>query len=164
MPAETLKEQGLQARLLGADRLYALSTGTSGATVRARDAVVLVDADETSWSSWNRWALAMAAATGAKVVHVAEGGVTGAAFHEHVRRLGRPVINTPKSQTAPVPADLVARPVHRPTPYWTWSLVCRRDEPRAAVRVLAETLTRSVGRLSLDDPDAWLPPEDPFAA
>jgi hypothetical protein len=24
--------------------------------LRARDGVVLIDADEVSWSSWNRWA------------------------------------------------------------------------------------------------------------
>ncbi|GAA0485708.1 LysR family transcriptional regulator [Paractinoplanes deccanensis] len=161
VPVTTLRQDRLAARLLGADRLYAISTGTSGEPVRARDTVVLIDADEASWSSWNRWALAMAAETGARVEHVPEGGVTGEAFFGHVRRLGRPVVNNPKSQTAPVPPDLVARPIHRPSPYWTWSLVSRGDEPRPAVRAVVEALTRSVDRTCLDDPNAWLSPEDP---
>jgi hypothetical protein len=49
-----------------------------------------------------------------------------------------------------------------PSPYWTWSLVSRRDEQRPVVRAVVEALTRHVGRLGLDDPDAWLPADDPF--
>ncbi|XVV09836.1 LysR family transcriptional regulator [Actinoplanes sp. CA-131856] len=161
VPTTTVTDDKLEARLLGSDRLYALSTGTDGDPVRAADTVVLIDADETSWSSWNRWALAMAAETGATAEYVAEGGVTGAAFFDHVRRLRRPVVNNPKSQTAPVPPDLVARPIRHPAPYWTWSLVSRIDEPRTAVKAVVEALTRSVDRTCLDDPNAWLSPEDP---
>ncbi|WP_436533206.1 LysR family transcriptional regulator [Actinoplanes sp. HUAS TT8] len=161
VPVSVLAEEKLEARLLGADRLYALSTGSDAAPVRARDTTVLIDADESSWSSWNRWALAMAAETGARVEHVSEGGSTGQAYYHHVRRLGRPVVNNPKSQTAPVPPDLTARPIRHPAPYWTWSLVSRGDEPRPVVRAVVEALTRSVDRHCLDDPDAWLPPEDP---
>ncbi|XVU22729.1 LysR family transcriptional regulator [Actinoplanes sp. CA-054009] len=161
VPTITVTDDKLEARLLGSDRLYALSTGADGDPVRAADTVVLIDADETSWSSWNRWALAMAAETGATVEYVAEGGVTGAAFFDHVRRLRRPVVNNPKSQTAPVPPDLVARPIRQPAPYWTWSLVSRIDEPRAVVKAVVEALTRSVDRTCLDDPNAWLSPEDP---
>ncbi|SNY69314.1 LysR family transcriptional regulator [Paractinoplanes atraurantiacus] len=161
VPTSTITEDKLEARLLGSDRLYALSTGTDGEPVRAADTVVLIDADETSWSSWNRWALAMAEETGARVEYVPEGGVTGAAFFDHVRRLRRPVVNNPKSQTAPVPPDLVARPIRQPAPYWTWSLVSRIDEPRAVVKAVVEALTRSVDRTCLDDPNAWLSPEDP---
>ncbi|MBB2949145.1 DNA-binding transcriptional LysR family regulator [Actinoplanes lutulentus] len=160
-PAADLDKSGLQARLLGADRLYAVSAGSADAPVRARDTVVLIDADETSWSSWNTWAVAMAAETGAHVVHVPEGGVTGPAFFDHVRRLGRPVVNNPKSQTTPVPPDLIARPIESPKPYWTWSLVTRRDEQRPSVRAVAEALTRSIGRLCLDEPGVWIPAEDP---
>lgn len=161
VPAEIIAAEKLEARLLGADRLYAISTGGDTGPVRARDTIVLVDADEASWSSWNRWALAMAEETGARVEHVSEGGSTGHAYYDHVRRLGRPVVNNPKSQTAPVPPDLTARPIRHPAPYWTWSLVSRGDEPRPVVRAVVEALTRSVDRHCLDDPDAWLPPEDP---
>nr|WP_221380094.1 LysR family transcriptional regulator [Actinoplanes polyasparticus] len=161
VPDSTLIDDRLEARLLGSDRLYAISTGTATTPVEARDATVLVDADETSWSSWNRWAKSMAVETGAHAIDVPEGGVTGHAFFDHVRRLRRPVVNNPKSQTAPVPPDLVARPIQHPAVYWTWSLVSRRDEPRAAVRALVEALTRSVDRLCLEDPNAWLPSDDP---
>jgi DNA-binding transcriptional LysR family regulator len=161
VPSSTLETDALEARLLGADRLFAVSTGADAGSVRARDTIVLIDADETSWSSWNRWALAMAAETGAHAVSVSEGGIAGPAFYDHVRRLRRPVVNSPKSQTAPVPPDLMVRPITEPAPYWTWSLVCRRDERRPAVRALVETLTRSIGRLCLDDPGVWVPPEDP---
>ncbi|MFI5893619.1 LysR family transcriptional regulator [Actinoplanes sp. NPDC051513] len=163
VPADTLHEEKLEARLLGVDRLYAISTGTDDAAVRAKDAVVLIDADEASWSSWNRWAAAMAAETGARAVHVPEGGVTGPAFFEHVRRLRRPVVNNPKSQHAPIPPDLVVRPIESPKPYWTWSLVSRLDEQRPAVRALADALTRSIGRLCLDEPGVWVPADDPYS-
>ncbi len=164
VPADILAAENLEARLLGADRLFAVSAGADTGPVRARDTIVLVDADETSWSSWNRWALAMAAETGARVEHVSEGGSTGHAFYDHVRRLRRPVVNNPKSQTTPVPQDLTARPIRHPAPYWTWSLVSRGDEPRPVVRAVVEALTRSVDRHCLDDPDAWLSPEDPHRA
>ncbi|MCY1138283.1 LysR substrate-binding domain-containing protein [Actinoplanes sp. Pm04-4] len=164
VPRSTLIDDHLEARLLGSDRLYAISTGTATTPIRARDATLLIDADETSWSSWNRWAKSMAAETGAHAVDVPEGGSTGQAFFDHVRRLGRPLVNNPKGQTAAVPPDLVARPIQRPAVYWTWSLVSRRDEPRAAVRALVEALTRSVDRLCLEDPNAWLPADDPHRA
>ena len=163
VPASTLAADGLQARLLGPDRLYAISTGVDDSPVPAKDTVVLIDADENSWSSWNRWALALARATGATAMPVPEGGVTGAAFLDHVRRLRRPVVNNPKTQTAPVPADLVARPIIEPQPHWTWSLVWRRDEERPVVLALVEALTRSIGRLCLDDPGVWVPADDPYS-
>ncbi|MEU4420550.1 LysR family transcriptional regulator [Actinoplanes sp. NPDC024001] len=161
VPVQTLADDELEARLLGADRLFAISAGPGAGPVRAAETTVLIDADETSWSSWNRWALAMAEQTGATALRVSEGGVTGEAFFDHVRRLRRPVVNNPKSQTTPVPADLVARPIHDPAPYWTWSLVARRGEPRPVVVALFEALTRTVDRLFLDDPHVWLSPEDP---
>jgi len=161
VPSTTVRDDDLDARLLGADRLYAVSTGTSAEPVRARDTVVLIDADEVSWSSWNRWAEALAEETGARTVAISDGGITGPAFFDHVRRLRRPVVNCPKGQTTPVPADLVARPITRPAPYWTWSLVSRRTEQRPAVRALVAALTRSVDGCGLDSPDAWVPPEDP---
>jgi hypothetical protein len=74
------------------------------------------------------------------VIRIDDGGITGPAFFEHVRRLGRPVLNAPKGQTAPLPPDLVQRPVERPAPYWPWSLVFRRGEARPEVRGAIEAL------------------------
>jgi hypothetical protein len=93
-------------------------------------------------------------------VHIDDGGITGPTFFEHVRRLRRPVLNSPKGQTTPVPADLVARSVVRPAPYWTWSLVSRRGEERATVLAVIEALAGDVGPLGLDE-GAWLPADDP---
>ncbi len=162
VPAEDLTRYGLAAELIGADRLYALSTGPATGPVRAADAVVLVDADLTSWASWNVYCLQFARDTGASVVRIDDGGVTGPAFFDHVRRLRRPVVNSPKGQTTPVPADLVRREVVAPSPYWTWWLVSRRDEIRTAVRSAVAVLTGDVGSLGLDADTAWLPANDPY--
>jgi DNA-binding transcriptional LysR family regulator len=156
-----LVEHDLQARLIGADRLHALSTSAATSDVRAQDTMVLVDADTASWASWNVYAEEFAAATGATVVRIDDGGVTGPAFFGQVRRLRRPVLNSPKGQTTPIPPDLAQRPVVRPTPYWTWSLVWRRGETRPAVRAAVDALTEDVGSLGLDSPDVWLPADDP---
>ncbi|WP_372662973.1 hypothetical protein [Amycolatopsis kentuckyensis] len=155
-----LAAHGLEARLLGADRLHAFGTGTRTAEVRAKDVVVLVDADTASWASWNAYAEEFASATGAEAVPVEEGGSTGPAFFDHVRRLRRPVLNNPKGQTTPAPPDLARRPVGGPAPFWTWSLVSRRDETRAPVLATIEALTRDVGSPDL----GWLPADDPHAA
>ncbi|HEY2062295.1 MAG TPA: LysR family transcriptional regulator [Amycolatopsis sp.] len=154
-----LAEYDLRARLIGADRLYAIGAGT--AEVRAKDTVVLVDADTVSWESWNVYAEEFARDTGARVVRIDDGGITGPAFFDHVRRLGRPVVNSPKGQTTPLPPDLSQRPIVAPSPYWTWSLVSRRAEARPAVQATVDALTRDVGTLGLDAPTAWLPAEDP---
>jgi DNA-binding transcriptional LysR family regulator len=63
--AEDLATYGLEAQLLGADRLYAVAAGRDASPVRARDTAVLVDADETSWLSWNIYAAEFLADTGA---------------------------------------------------------------------------------------------------
>ncbi|MBV1853619.1 hypothetical protein [Catellatospora tritici] len=157
-----LAELALDARLLGADRLYALAPGTDLAPVRARDTLVLVDADTASWSSWNRFADEFAADTGARVVRIDDGGVTGPGFFDDVRRLGRPVVNSPKGQTTPVPPDLSRRQVTGPEPCWTWALVSRRDETRIAVHAAIEALTGDIGPLGLDGAGVWLPTDDPF--
>jgi DNA-binding transcriptional LysR family regulator len=160
-PAADLAGRGLHATLLGADRLHAVSVGPTATPVAARDVVVLLDADTDSWWSWNAFAARFARDTGAEAVRIEDGGVTGPAYFEHVRRLRRPVLNSPKGQSAPLPQDLVRRPVVRPTPYWTWSLVARKDEPRASVRAVVRVLTEGVGGLGLDDPAAWIPATDP---
>lgn len=159
--AADLAEHGLAKRLLGADRLHAIGTGTG--PVRAQDVVVLVDGDTDSWASWNAFAEEFARDTGATVVRTEDGGVTGPAFFDHVRRLRRPVLNSPKGQTAPVPADLARRPVVDPAPFWTWSLVSRQDETRAPVLAAVEALSREVGPGVLD-PAGWLPADDPHTA
>ena len=155
-----LTAHDLDARFIGADRLYAVCTGSDASAVDAKDTLVLVDADTASWSSWNRYGEQFAHDSGARLVRIDDGGITGPTFFEHVRRLRRPVVNSPKGQTTPVPADLVARPVINPAPYWTWSLVSRRDEGRATVLAVIEALAGDVGPLGLDD-DAWLPADDP---
>jgi hypothetical protein len=72
------------------------------------------------------------------------------------------VINSPKGQTTPIPPDLAQRSVVCPSPYWTWSLVWRRDETRATVRDAVDALTNDVGALGLDSPGVWLPADDPY--
>ncbi|MET7330305.1 LysR family transcriptional regulator [Nonomuraea sp. NPDC005650] len=166
--ADDLAAHALEARLIGADRLFAISTvsaaGAGPSAVPAKDTVVLVDADTATWDSWNRYAEEFARDTGARVVRIDDGGITGPAFFDHVRRLRRPVVNSPKGQTVPVPPDLLRRPVIDPAPYWTWALVFRRDETREAVRATVEALTRDVGGLGLTDDAVWLPACDPFRA
>ncbi|MFG2381949.1 LysR family transcriptional regulator [Streptomyces avermitilis] len=159
---EDLERHGLRARLIGADRLYAVTTGSDPGDVGAQDTVVLLDDDTTSWSSWNVYAERLAHDTGARTVRISDGGVTGPAFFDHVRRGRRPVVNSPKGQTTPLPPDLVQRPVIAPKVYWTWSLVWRRSEVRAAVLAVADTLTEGVGDLGIHAPDAWLPDGDPY--
>jgi DNA-binding transcriptional LysR family regulator len=159
---DELEQHGVHARLAGADRLYAVAVGDDGSEVAARDALVLVDEDETSWSSWNAYAEELARETGARAVRVSDGGITGPAFFDHVRRSRRPVINSPKGQTAPLPLDLVRRPVVTPRIYWTWSLLWRRGEARASVLAVVEALGDLSGDLGIHGPDAWLPKGDPY--
>ncbi|WIV57298.1 LysR family transcriptional regulator [Amycolatopsis nalaikhensis] len=98
---------------------------------------VLVDSDQSSWLAWNEFALDYAAASGARVVHIDDGGVTGQAFFDHVTRLRVPVLQSPKRHTAPFPPSLVRRPVSTPA-RWPWSLVHRRDDDRPEVAVVVE--------------------------
>jgi DNA-binding transcriptional LysR family regulator len=158
---QDLEEYGLRARLIGADRLYAVAAGDDTSDVHAQDTAVLLDEDTTSWASWNLYAAQLARDTGARAVRISDGGITGPAFFDHVRRSRRPIVNAPKGQTAPLPPDLVRRPVIAPEVYWTWSLVWRRGEERAAVLAVADALTDGVGDLGIHRPDAWLPASDP---
>ncbi|TQL98464.1 DNA-binding transcriptional LysR family regulator [Actinoallomurus bryophytorum] len=157
---EDLQRHGLNARLLGADRLYALATGDGTGDVEARDTAVLL-ADDVAYWTWNAFAERLAADTGARAVHVSDSGIVGAAFFDHVRHSPRPVVNSPKGQTTPPPADLVERPVIAPEVYWTWSLVWRRTEDRPAVLATVDALTEGVGDAGIHGPDAWLPEGDP---
>ena len=79
-----LASLSLDAHLIGVDRLYALSVGTDTSPVEAKDTLVLVDADEASWSSWNRYAEQFAADTGRAHRARRRRGVTGAGvFRAH---------------------------------------------------------------------------------
>ncbi|MFB4278704.1 LysR family transcriptional regulator [Nonomuraea sp. MTCD27] len=158
--ADDLERRGLRAQLIGADRLYAVATGHDTGEVPARETALLLDDDTTSWSSWNIYAEEVARHTGARAVRISDGGITGPAFFDHVRRGRRPVINSPKGQTAPLPPDLVRRPVVAPEIYWTWSLVWRRGEDRNSVLAVVEAL-RADGDFGIHGPDAWLPEGDP---
>ncbi|WSW98254.1 LysR family transcriptional regulator [Streptomyces sp. NBC_00989] len=158
---EDLKRHGLRARLLGADRLYAVSAGTDTGDVRARDTVLLLDDDTNSWSSWNVYAEQLAHDTGARAVPISDGGITGPAFFDHVRRSRRPVVNSPKGQTTSLPSDLVRREIVAPAVHWTWSLVWREGETRTAVLAAVDALCDGVGDLGLRVPEAWLPEGDP---
>ncbi len=162
--AADLKQQGLRADLLGADRLYAVAVGTDTSPVRAKDIAVLVDDDVTTWQSWNSYAEEFADVTGARVRHIHNGAITGPAFFDHVRVCTTPVLNSPKGQTTPLPPDLVQRPVIDPEVHWTWWLVRRSDEVRAAVLAAAEAITREVGDLGLRREGVWLPADDPHRA
>lgn len=159
---QDLERYGLRARLLGADLLYAVSSGDDTGAVRAEDTTVLLDDDTTSWLSWNLYAEELARDTGARTVRISDGGVTGSGFYDHVRRCGGPVVNSPKGQTAPLPPDLVKRPVLAPEVYWTWSLVWRSDEVRGTVLAVVDALTEGVEDFGIHGPDAWLPGGDPY--
>ncbi len=159
--SDDLAELGLAARLIGADRLYAVTIGSDTSPVDARDTVVLLDADVASWSSSNRFGEQYSRDTGASAVRIGDGGITGPAFFEHVRRLRRSVLNSPKGQDAPLPRGFAARPIVRPAPYWTWSLVSRRDESDETVRAVVDLLTRRVTIGELWDDGSWLPAADP---
>ncbi|MFF4243453.1 LysR family transcriptional regulator [Streptomyces sp. NPDC001822] len=159
---DDLEQHGLSARLLGADRLYAVAAGNDASGVPARDTVVLLDDDTTSWSSWNTYAELLARDTGARLVQVAHGGTSGSAFFDHVRRSSRPVINNPKGQNGAMPPGLTPRPVMAPEVYWTWSLVWRRSDTRPEVLAVVDALCHDVGGLGLGEAEAWLPDGDPY--
>ncbi|MEU7767221.1 LysR family transcriptional regulator [Nocardia sp. NPDC049190] len=156
-----LARLGLEARLLGADRLHAVSSGASTGPVRPREVTVLVDDDATTWSSWNDFAEQLAHDTGARIQRIDDGGITGPAFFDHVRASDRPVVNSPRGLSLPLPPDLVQRPITAPAVYWTWSLVLRHNEVRPVVLAAAEAISRGVGHLGIHDADAWLPADDP---
>ncbi|GGN23361.1 LysR family transcriptional regulator [Streptomyces fuscichromogenes] len=160
---EDLERLGLRARLIGADRLYAVAKGTDTSDLPARDTDILIDEDITSWASWNGYAEELTRAVGARAVRISDGAVTGPAYFDHVRRCTRPVLNSPKGQTTPLPPDLVRREIVAPKVYWTWSLVWRASEDRAGVLAAVDALCEGVGDLGIHAPDAWLPAGDPYA-
>jgi hypothetical protein len=125
---------------------------------------VLVDADLTSWQAWNDYATEFADATGARVMHIDDGGITGPAFHDRALRLNAPVLMSPKRYTDTLPARLRTRPVVDPCPLWCWSLVTRADDDRetiAALREHAGTVARTAGLHTVPAGPTWLPSRDP---
>ena len=94
--ADDLIKYDLEARLIGADRLFAVAVGNEASSVQAKDTLVMLDADTSTWSSWNLYAQEFAHDTGARIVRIDDGGITGHAFFDHVRRLRRPVLNSPR--------------------------------------------------------------------
>jgi DNA-binding transcriptional LysR family regulator len=83
-------ERGLATHLLRAEPLHSVVPSLASAEpVAAERLTVLVDADDSAWSSWNRFAEEFAAAIGARVVRIDDGGVAGDAFFVHVRRRAR---------------------------------------------------------------------------
>ena len=157
-----LERLGLGAHLVGMDRLYAVGAGTDESPIRAKDALVLLDSDGESWRSWNRYGELFAEQFGAPTLEIADGGITGPTFFEHVRRTRRPVLNSPMGQTAQLPRDLVHRPIVDLAPIWTWSLVWRLDDDRPAVHAVIDALTRGTATAPSDGETGWLPPGDPF--
>ncbi|HEY3842207.1 MAG TPA: LysR family transcriptional regulator [Acidimicrobiales bacterium] len=109
-------------------------------SVSAAELTVLVDCDEASWWSWNRYASSFAEAAGASVANIEDGGIAGPAFYDHVARLRRPVLDSPKRHVAPMPPTLTRRRVRSPVPLWAWSLLHRADDSRPAVGRATRTL------------------------
>lgn len=165
---EHVKRRELTAQLLRAEPLHAVLPGAGSTEPLAAQRVsVLVDADESAWSSWNRFAEGFAAHTGAPVVRIDDGGVAGDAFYMHVRKIGAAVLASPKRHKAVIPPSLGQRPVAEPIPVWTWSLVHRRDDDRASVAGVVESLlavARSRGWLLPPTGRWWIPGDDPHRA
>jgi DNA-binding transcriptional LysR family regulator len=127
----------LAGHLLWYERLEAVMPRAHPAarfeSVPASELTVLLDVDEASWSSWNRYASAFASANQASVGRIEDGGVVGPAFFDHVARLGRPVLESPKRHAATMPPTLTRRPVGSPVPLWAWMLLHRADDTRPMV-------------------------------
>jgi DNA-binding transcriptional LysR family regulator len=133
-------------------------------TIPAGRLRVLVDADLTSWDAWNQFAREFVEAAGARVVEIDDGGITGRGFHDHCRRLNKPVLQSPKRHQVSLPPGLRTRPVRNPTPVWCWSLVTRADDDRPSVLALRETadeLTRAAYLSELRNHATWVPAQDP---
>ncbi len=135
-------------------------------SVAAADTTVLIDVDETSWLSWNRYAASFADATQASVIHIDNGGIAGPAFFDHVARLRRPILEAPKRHVAPMPPNLIRRPVRSPVPLWAWPLLHRVDDARPTIAHTTQYLTNhaaAVGWRVLPAEPYW-PPISEYAS
>jgi DNA-binding transcriptional LysR family regulator len=159
------RDDRLDFRLLWPEPLVAVTAaGRAGKAVQARKLRVLVDADLTSWQAWNDFAMEFAEATGARVVHIDDGGIAGSAFHDRALRLKAPVLMSPKRYSDTLPARLRTLPVVDPCPLWCWSLVTRADDEResiAALREHASTVAQTAGLHAVPAGSTWLPSSDP---
>ena len=159
------RDERLDFRLLWPEPLLAVTAaGRSNKTVSARKLRVLVDADLTSWQAWNDYATEFAEATGARLVHIDDGGIAGASFHDHARRLDASVLMSPKRHFDRLPATLRTRPVVDPCPLWCWSLVTRANDERdsiADLREYADEVIRPAASRPAPTGPTWLPSADP---
>jgi hypothetical protein len=139
-----VERHSLAAHLLRYERLEAVMPRAHSASrhesVPAAEITVLVDVDEVSWRSWNRYASAFAEANQASVANIDDGGITGPAYFDHVGRLRRPVLDSPKRHAAPMLPTLTRRPVRSPVPLWAWALLHRADDTRPMVALATRTL------------------------
>lgn len=165
--AADARHRSLCADLLYAEPLHATVPGAgSREPVAAAEVIALVDADESAWSSWNRFVEEFAAGTGARIIRIDDGGIIGEAYFGHVRRAGAPVLSSPKKHTATTPPTLSQRPVD-PAPLWTWSLLYRHDDDRPAVRHIVESLRQHAAHMRWSAPCTgrwWVPSDDPHRA
>ena len=159
------RDERLDFQLLWPEPLLAVTpAGQSGKTVSARKLRVLVDADLTSWQAWNDYATEFAEATGARLVHIDDGGIAGTAFHDRAVRLNAPVLMSPKRYFDRLPASLRTRPIVDPCPLWCWSLVTRANDERDGIAGLREhaanVIQPATSRTAPTGP-IWLPSSDP---
>jgi DNA-binding transcriptional LysR family regulator len=160
------RDERLDLRLLWPEPLLAVTrAGRSGKTVSAGKLRVLVDADLTSWQAWNGYATEFAEAAGARLVHIDDGGIAGAAFHDHALRLNAPVLMSPKRYFDRLPASLRTLPVVDPCPLWCWSLVTRGNDERDSIAALREHASNAIqpgaARNAAPAGPVWLPSSDP---
>jgi DNA-binding transcriptional LysR family regulator len=159
------RDERLDFRLVWPEPLLAVTpAGRSEKTIAARKLRVLVDADLTSWQAWNDFATEFAEATGARLVHIDDGGIAGTALHDRALRINAPVLMSPKRYFDTLPARLQTRPVVDPCPLWCWSLVTRADDDResiAALRELAVSFMQPAARATAPVGPIWLPSADP---
>jgi DNA-binding transcriptional LysR family regulator len=159
-----IKRLNLAAHLLWFESLEAVMPRSHPATrhenVPAAEVTVLVDVDEASWKSWNDYASAFAEATKAPLANIEDGGIVGPAFFDHVARLRRPVLDSPKRHVAPMPPTLTRRPVRSPVPVWAWALLHRADDTRPMVARATRTLIDHASAVGWRTPPSepyWLP-------
>jgi DNA-binding transcriptional LysR family regulator len=160
------RDERLDFRLLWPEPLLAVTSAgrSTKTTVPARRLHVLVDADLTSWQAWNDFATEFAEATGARLMHIDDGGIAGAAFHDRAVSLNAPVLMSPKRYSDRLPAGLRTCPVVDPSPLWCWSLVTRAHDERdsiAALREHASNVIQPAASRTAPSGPIWLPSGDP---
>jgi hypothetical protein len=163
-----IERHNLTAHLLWYERLEAVvpraHRPTRNESVPAGEITVLIDVDEASWRSWNRYASAFANANQASIANIDDGGIAGPAFFDHVARLQRPVLDSPKRHAAPMPPTLTRRPIRSPVPLWAWTLLHRADDTRPVVARVTGTLidhASAFGWRTLPSEPYWPPVTEP---